>query len=228
MFEPGTVWFVVVAIGIAAALLAAVGFTVVRRRDRRPGSTRRGARPGTRSGTRPGTRSGARPGARPGAGSSASAAQRPGPGEIWWATVPFVDVDGEKYRPCVVLWVRARHAQVLQVTSQDKSWSPDHIRLPRAGWAADTDKDSWLEIGQVRKVPYRKFDRLAGNCPNQQWQQVLLRYPRDSAVPPPRRRSRTSGAPASGRPHPWTPPGGPEARSRRGARSRSRSRSRRP
>ncbi len=46
---------------------------------------------------------------------------RPAPGEIWWAEVPYQDGTGAKVRPCLVLTTGAGGSTVLKITSQDQS-----------------------------------------------------------------------------------------------------------
>jgi PemK-like, MazF-like toxin of type II toxin-antitoxin system len=68
--------------------------------------------------------------------------QRPTPGEIWWADVPFAEGTGAKIRPCLVVRTHTDSVDVLKITSQDKrtrvtvgamcrSRQPIGIRAPR-------------------------------------------------------------------------------------------------
>ncbi|SBT52938.1 type II toxin-antitoxin system PemK/MazF family toxin [Micromonospora auratinigra] len=130
----------------------------------RPG---RGSRPGTTGGSR------GRPGAPPrprGAGSGPATGPRPG--EIWWADVPYADGTGSKVRPCLVLRADGREAEVLKITSQDKSDRDDHVRIPTRSWDADADHDSWLDVSEPIPVPVADFADKAGDCDPELWRQV--------------------------------------------------------
>ncbi|MET8907191.1 type II toxin-antitoxin system PemK/MazF family toxin [Micromonospora sp. NPDC004551] len=154
------------------------------RRDGRPGSAdgRSGTATRPDGGTRPGRR-GARPGRRPDgepARGRAGAAPRPRdagrgpaetprPGEIWWADVPYADGTGSKVRPCLVLRVDGRDADVLKITSQDKSGRDDHLPIPTRSWDPDADHDSFLDISEPIPVPLTAFADRAGACDPDLW-----------------------------------------------------------
>ncbi|MGW9371662.1 hypothetical protein ACWGVR_16795 [Streptomyces xanthophaeus] len=148
-----------VAESTAAGLVALVFVWAVRRWD-----ATRGARPATR-------------GARP---ATAARARRPAPGEIWLAMVPLREDPGQQMRHyCVVLAAHADHAEVAQITSQDKDGRSDHIRLPNDGWDKVSGRAHWVEAGRApRRVDYGLFlkSRPQGRCPAPAWR-VLSRQP---------------------------------------------------
>lgn len=88
----------------------------------------------------------------------------PAPGDIWFAELPFDDGTGSKDRPCLVVRTFRHHAQVLKVTSADKSGRPDYVRMPVASWDPTAARDSWLEPAPLRELPYEAFRRLAGRA----------------------------------------------------------------
>jgi hypothetical protein len=87
----------------------------------------------------------------------------PKAGQIWYADVPFQDSDGEsKDRPVLVVRTGRRQAEVLKITSQDKSRYPEHyLFLPHPKWRQVLDKNSWLELRPVT-LDYHRFHNLRG------------------------------------------------------------------
>ncbi|WBB72417.1 type II toxin-antitoxin system PemK/MazF family toxin [Micromonospora sp. WMMD1128] len=181
----GLIWALVIVACVAAGWL----WSEWRRRSAdRPARTGRRGRPGDR---RPGAGGGSRPGRTPrggraggGSGSGRTGAPprprdagRPGrdvprPGEIWWADVPYADGTGSKVRPCLVLRVDGRDAEVLKITSQDKSDRDDHVSIPTRGWDADAEHDSWLDVSEPIPVPLTAFADRAGDCDADVWRGV--------------------------------------------------------
>ncbi|MFF9623928.1 hypothetical protein [Streptomyces griseosporeus] len=100
----------------------------------------------------------------------------PAPGDVWFAELPFDDGTGSKDRPCLVVRTFRHHAQVLKVTSADKSGRPGYIRMPVASWDPTAVRDSWLEPAPLRELPYDAFRRLAGPCDTGVWEQVKRRH----------------------------------------------------
>lgn len=141
-----------------------------------PGPGRKGAGPGRRGplagrATRPARPAGGMtvrsrpPGGAPGSG--------PAPGEIWWADVPYTDGTGSKVRPCLVVRTHPRGAEVLKITSQDKSDRDDHLPIPTAGWDRNATKDSWLDVSEPHFVGDGDFrDRAAASCDARVWKRV--------------------------------------------------------
>ncbi|WP_436520325.1 hypothetical protein [Actinoplanes sp. HUAS TT8] len=87
----------------------------------------------------------------------------PKPGQIWFADVPFEESAGEsKDRPVLVLRQAGREAEILKITSQDKSAHPEfYLFLPHAKWHRVLSKDSWLEL-RPQKLDYHRFRDLRG------------------------------------------------------------------
>ncbi|KUL39944.1 hypothetical protein [Actinoplanes awajinensis] len=86
----------------------------------------------------------------------------PKPGQIWYADVPFAESDDSKDRPVLVLRTAGRQAEVLKITSQDKSKYPQHyLFLPYAKWHRVLDRDSWLEL-RPQRLDYPRFRNLRG------------------------------------------------------------------
>ncbi|WP_226874620.1 type II toxin-antitoxin system PemK/MazF family toxin [Microbispora sitophila] len=139
----------------------------------RPGG---GAAPHTRRGTASGT--GARSGGRPATGGEAgvrggAATQAgPHPGEIWWADVPYEDGPGHKVRPCVVLRTYRGGAEVLKITSQDRSDRADHVEIPTRTWDPDAGHNSFLDLTGPVRVPVADFQDRAGTLDARVWRQV--------------------------------------------------------
>ncbi|WP_182882794.1 type II toxin-antitoxin system PemK/MazF family toxin [Microbispora sp. H10949] len=135
---------------------------------RPPGATTRpsrGARPSSPPSsrtTRGGTRSGAATDERTG----------PQPGEIWWADVPYEDGPGHKVRPCVVLRTYHGGAEVLKITSQDRSDRSDHVEIPTRTWDPSADHNSFLDLTGPVRVPSASFDDRAGTLDPRVWRQV--------------------------------------------------------
>ncbi|MEU0153662.1 type II toxin-antitoxin system PemK/MazF family toxin [Micromonospora fulviviridis] len=156
--------------------------------DARTGSGARPGRGGTRpgggpDGTRPGGGpDGGRPGGEPERGRTGAAprlrdagrgpASAPRPGEIWWADVPYADGTGSKVRPCLVLRVDGRDADVLKITSKDKSDRDDHVPIPTRSWDPNADHDSFLNISEPIPLPLAAFEDRAGPCDPNLWQSI--------------------------------------------------------
>ncbi|MFG1672845.1 type II toxin-antitoxin system PemK/MazF family toxin [Micromonospora sp. NPDC049282] len=182
----GLIWALVIVACVAAGWL----WSEWRRRsaDRTAGTGRRGRagdgrRPGPGDGGRPGRPPrGGRAAGGPGGGRTSApprprAAGRPDrgaprPGEIWWADVPYADGTGSKVRPCLVLRVDGADAEVLKITSQDKSDRDDHVAIPTRSWDADAEHDSWLDVSEPIPVPVADFADKAGDCAPELWRQV--------------------------------------------------------
>ncbi|KAB1134735.1 type II toxin-antitoxin system PemK/MazF family toxin [Micromonospora sp. DT46] len=145
--------------------------------DRRRGGRDAAPRPPRRPGTRPGRR---RPSGGPGRSTAPprprtaerSPAGAPRPGEIWWADVPYADGTGSKVRPCLVLRTDDGGADVLKITSQDKSARDDHIRIPTREWDPDADHDSFVDLAEPAHVPLADFSRRAGDCDPVLWRRI--------------------------------------------------------
>ncbi|HEX5598333.1 MAG TPA: type II toxin-antitoxin system PemK/MazF family toxin [Micromonosporaceae bacterium] len=97
----------------------------------------------------------------------------PEPGEIWWADVPYEGGAGSKVRPCLVLRVgRDGAADVLKITSQDKSHRTDHVRIPTKNWDPGAAHNSFLDLTDPIRVIGSAFENRAGNCDPKLWDQV--------------------------------------------------------
>ncbi|GAA1717453.1 hypothetical protein GCM10009765_77470 [Fodinicola feengrottensis] len=96
----------------------------------------------------------------------------PDPGEIWWAEVPFADGSGSKRRPCLVLRTYRGSADVLKITSQDKSHRSDHIQIPTQAWDPRASSDSWLELFTTYRVDQSAFDKVVASCDDNVWAYV--------------------------------------------------------
>ncbi|MEU4790995.1 type II toxin-antitoxin system PemK/MazF family toxin [Micromonospora tulbaghiae] len=169
----GVVWALVIVACVAAGWLwnewrrrsaeRAAG-TRDRTDRRRPGSGR-----GSRSGGGP---RGGRTAAPPRPRGARTDRDEPRPGEIWWADVPYADGTGSKVRPCLVLRVDGRDAEVLKITSQDKSDRDDHLPIPTRDWDPDADHDSYLDVSEPIPVPLGAFADRAGTCDPALWRGI--------------------------------------------------------
>ncbi|GAA3146779.1 hypothetical protein GCM10010521_37430 [Streptomyces rameus] len=141
-------------LALAAVVLLALVATLVDGwgRGRRPAGRR--LRPPGRAGTR-GTR-----------------AQRPSPGDIWWADVPYEDRDGVKDRPCLVLAVRGDRATVAKITSKYHDERSGVIPLPPGAVGDSQGRPSFLETDELREVPVDGFRRRVGVVDPVLWDQV--------------------------------------------------------
>ncbi|MFF5052301.1 type II toxin-antitoxin system PemK/MazF family toxin [Micromonospora sp. NPDC000663] len=131
----------------------------------RPGRDTRGSRP-----TPPRPRDAGRP--RPRSSDGDRAGGSPAAGEIWWADVPYADGSGSKVRPCLVLRADSRGADVLKITSQDKSDRDDHVRIPTRDWDPGAEHDSYLSLTEPIRISSADFADRAGRCDADLWQQV--------------------------------------------------------
>lgn len=101
---------------------------------------------------------------------------RPAPGQIWWAAVPFDDGSGSKVRPCLVVRSHGHGAEVLKITSQDKSHRHDCVPIPTAHWDRRARKDSWLDLSRTHFLHHQAFQRIAGRCDTASWQGVMRQH----------------------------------------------------
>ncbi|MEU4665280.1 MULTISPECIES: type II toxin-antitoxin system PemK/MazF family toxin [Micromonospora] len=170
----GVLWALVIVACVAAGWL----WNEWRRRsaDRSAGARGRAdrRRPGSGRGGRAGVgvrrdRGGVPPRPR---GAGRTDRDEPRPGEIWWADVPYADGTGSKVRPCLVLRVDGGDAEVLKITSQDKSDRDDHLPIPTRSWDPDADHDSYLDISEPIPVPLTAFADRAGTCDPDLWRGV--------------------------------------------------------
>lgn len=101
--------------------------------------------------------------------------RRPSAHEVWNAFVVFDDdEDDGKDRPVLVLSADGSGAEVLKITSQDKSHSEDHLRLPLERCRGVLSKESWLEL-RPTKVPLAEFRSYGGLCPTWIWADLRTR-----------------------------------------------------
>jgi hypothetical protein len=86
--------------------------------------------------------------------------------------VPYADGTGSKVRPCLVLRTDSRGADVLKITSQDKSDRDDHVRIPTRGWDRGADHDSYLSLTEPVRIDSAAFADRAGTCDADLWRRV--------------------------------------------------------
>lgn len=96
----------------------------------------------------------------------------PQPGEIWWATVPYRDGEGEKRRPALVLAGDGRSYTILKITSQDKSQRPDHLEIPTRTWDRRATYNSFLDLSAPFQLNRLDFANRAGVVDPATWQRV--------------------------------------------------------
>jgi mRNA-degrading endonuclease toxin of MazEF toxin-antitoxin module len=130
------------------------------------------SRPPGRRGAPPRPRAGERPAGKPRTRGADRATDSPAPGEIWWADVPYADGTGSKVRPCLVLRTDSRGADVLKITSQDKSDRDDHVRIPTRDWDPGADHDSYLSLTEPVRIGAAAFADRAGTCDADLWHRV--------------------------------------------------------
>lgn len=95
--------------------------------------------------------------------------------EVWNAFVVFEDdEDGGKDRPVLVLSADGEGADVLKMTSQDKSRFDGYLELPLERCHGILTKDSWLELEPTR-VPLEEFRSYRGLCPTWIWAELRAR-----------------------------------------------------
>ncbi|SCL29535.1 PemK-like, MazF-like toxin of type II toxin-antitoxin system [Micromonospora nigra] len=172
-------WGLVIVLAVAAGWAwgdwrRRAGGDARRRPDRAGGrGTTTRPRPRTRPaggrGTRVPGRSGTPP--RPRAGGT-TAGDAPRPGEIWWADVPYADGTGSKVRPCLVLRVDGSAADVLKITSRDRSDRDDHVRIPTRDWDPGAEHDSFLDVAEAVEVDRADFQDRAGTCDPALWRRL--------------------------------------------------------
>ena len=150
-------------VGLAALAAAGLWAWLTRRARRtRTGPPRRPGRTSTRTGRRPTGRATAGP----------VTGVLPRPGEIWWADVPYEDGTGSKIRPCLVLRVHRSGADVLKITSQDKSNRGDHVEIPTSDWDPGAARNSFLDLTDPIRVGRTAFADRAGACDATLWRKV--------------------------------------------------------
>lgn len=144
--------------------------TTSRTGGRRPAPPRpRGAEGST---AKPRSRDTDRPSVKPRRSDADRHGDAPAPGEIWWADVPYADGTGSKVRPCLVLRADSRGADVLKITSQDKSDRDDHVRIPTRDWDPDAEHDSYLSLTEPARISSAAFADRAGRCDADLWRRV--------------------------------------------------------
>ncbi|MFP3992138.1 type II toxin-antitoxin system PemK/MazF family toxin [Streptomyces sp. E11-3] len=153
-----TSWWLALAAVVALALVVAVADGWARARRRPEDGV---GRPGGRT----------RPPARP-RGTRRIPKRRPRPAEIWWADVPYEDKRGSKDRPCLVLSVRGRKAQIAKITSRYHDERAGVIPLPPGSVGDAHGRPSFLETDELREVPLWEFRRRVGVVDPALWDQV--------------------------------------------------------
>jgi len=133
--------------------------------------------------------------------------RRPAPkrGEIWSALVPFEKGSfdqGEpaaKDRPCLVVSTFTRHAYVLKITSVDQADRSGYLRLA-AGWHPRSEKESWIKVEPLLKVPLADFRQHLRKSPRRAWAALAKRYPQDATPRSPRTARRNLSRDQTGKP----------------------------
>lgn len=106
--------------------------------------------------------------------------RRPKPGEIWNADVPFDQDETEsKDRPVLVVRVSGGDAEIMKITSQDKSRFDHYLHLPLSEWRGVLAKDSWLDLNAM-SLPVENFRSYRGKCRPDVWRQVSAGVPADA------------------------------------------------
>ena len=124
--------------------------------------------------------------------------RRPQRGEIWSAMVPFEKGSYErggqraKDRPCVVVSTSARHAYVLKITSVDQRNRPGYLRLA-SGWHPRSEKESWIKLEPLLKVPLQDFRAHVRKSPPAVWRALEKRYPANATDRVPRTSASAGG-----------------------------------
>ncbi|MFF4396567.1 hypothetical protein [Streptomyces sp. NPDC001480] len=99
----------------------------------------------------------------------------PRAGEIWLADVPLREDDSQTLQHyCVVVRNHPSYAEVMQITSKDKTGRRDFIPIPNDGWDY-TEYGHWLDVVlPPRRVPYDGFLKSTpqGDCPEETWQAI--------------------------------------------------------
>jgi hypothetical protein len=88
--------------------------------------------------------------------------------------VPYEDGTGSKVRPCLVLRTGRYGAEVLKITSQDKSNRTDHVPIPTQAWDPGADHDSYLDLTDPIRVAPAAFADRAGTCEPRLWREVQI------------------------------------------------------
>jgi hypothetical protein len=122
----------------------------------------------------------------------------PQPGEIWWATVPYRDGEGEKRRPALVLGGDGRSYTILKITSQDKRDRHDHLEIPTRTWDRRATYNSFLDLSAPFQLNRLDFANRAGVVDPATWQRVSQLHRVGLPVP-----AGASPAPSSGRLVSW-------------------------
>ncbi|MEU8115800.1 type II toxin-antitoxin system PemK/MazF family toxin [Micromonospora sp. NPDC048947] len=162
------------AVAILLAVVAGWAWNSWRHRvaNRRPGTRPGAGGTGGRRSTPPRPRGAERPSTKPRSRDTDRRADAPSPGEIWWADVPYADGSGSKVRPCLVLRADSRGADVLKITSQDKSDRDDHVRIPTLDWDPGAEHDSYLSLTEPIRLNSAAFGDHAGRCDADLWRKV--------------------------------------------------------
>ncbi|MFD8257819.1 type II toxin-antitoxin system PemK/MazF family toxin [Streptomyces griseoluteus] len=97
---------------------------------------------------------------------------RPRPGDIWWADVPYEDRPESKDRPCLVLSVRGDRVTVAKITSKDHDRRAGVIPLPPGSVGDARGRSSFLRTDEVREVRVRDLRRRVGTVDPALWDEV--------------------------------------------------------
>ncbi|MEV0133455.1 hypothetical protein AB0H83_33945 [Dactylosporangium sp. NPDC050688] len=103
------------------------------------------------------------------------AVRLPAAHEVWNAFVVFEDDEEEgKDRPVLVISADGDGAEVLKITSQDRSSSDEYLPLPLERCRGVLSKESWLQLRPTR-VPLEEFRSYRGLCPPWIWAELRTR-----------------------------------------------------
>ncbi|WP_159000972.1 type II toxin-antitoxin system PemK/MazF family toxin [Streptomyces sp. SBT349] len=110
----------------------------------------------------------------PAAPSNALPSHIPKPGQIYYAFVPFEEIEGYKDRPCLVLAANEQNVVVAKIST--RNYVPANpIYLPPGTVDDSQRRPSFLEPSNIRIVDVGAFRRHAGAIDADTWTMVMNR-----------------------------------------------------
>ncbi|GLZ78367.1 hypothetical protein Afil01_31740 [Actinorhabdospora filicis] len=104
-------------------------------------------------------------------------ADRPAPGEIWWARVAFRDGTGYKDRPCLIIRTHADHVVALPVTSRDYGYDARYQEIYQTrDWDKRAKSNSYVKLTERVDLTSEDVLRRAGVCSRRTWAVVQERH----------------------------------------------------
>lgn len=102
--------------------------------------------------------------------------QRPAPGDIWLAELPYDDATGDSTErrtgACLILRSALGHVDALTITSQSRVGRPNFVEIPTRAWNPQARYNHYLEVSTPTVLPDSLLGDRAGQIDAHTWSRI--------------------------------------------------------